>query len=44
MKAHNEAVVFVFIDENDQLIMRSYTPKEAQVFRRRIYEKRNETF
>jgi len=41
MKEHNSKVVFVFIDENDQLIIRSYTPKEAQVFGRRIYEKRN---
>jgi len=40
MSDHNSKVVFVFVDKNDQLVIKSYTPKEAQVFGRRIYEKR----
>jgi hypothetical protein len=41
MKETNQKVVFVYVDNHDQLIIRSYTPQIPEIWRRRIYEERN---
>jgi hypothetical protein len=40
MKETKPKVVFVYVDNHDQLIIRSYTPQEPEIWGRRIYEER----